>query len=91
MGSPSSCSRILVPLCGLVPDCGTAFGRRSCRDRHGFGGSLPIAWLHPTLAGVKLVISAVFHHISLFVPTAMKIGPLTVGPYHLVLDFRFPQ
>ena len=41
-------------LCGLVPDCGSAGVRRSSRSPQGFDVSLPIAWLHPTLAGIKL-------------------------------------
>ena len=41
-------------LCGLVPDCGSAGVRRSSRSPQGFDVFLPIAWLHPTLAGIKL-------------------------------------
>jgi len=41
-------------LCGLVPDCGFAIARRSSRSPQGFGASLPVAWSHPTLAGIKL-------------------------------------
>jgi hypothetical protein len=51
--------------------------RRSSRDHHGSDASLPVAWSHSTLAGIKLVISVVFHHLSLFVPTAVKIRPPT--------------
>ena len=36
--------------------CGSAVVRRSSRSLHGFGASLPVAWWHPTLAGIKLVI-----------------------------------
>jgi hypothetical protein len=38
---------------------------------------LPIAWSHPTFTGIKLVISVVFHHLPLFIPTAVKIEPPT--------------
>ena len=41
-------------LCGLVPVCGSAIIRRSSRSPQGFGASLPVAWLHPTLASIKL-------------------------------------
>ena len=41
-------------LCGLVPDCGSAIVWRSSRSPQGFGVSLPVAWSHPTLAGIKL-------------------------------------
>jgi hypothetical protein len=77
LGPPNKCSRISVLLCGLVPGCGYAVIRRSTWYRHGFSASLPVAWLHPAMAGIKLVISVVFHHLPLFVPTAVKIGPPT--------------
>ena len=35
---------------------GSAVVQRSSRSLHGFGASLPVAWSHPTLAGIKLVI-----------------------------------
>ena len=41
-------------LCGLIRICGSAIVRRSSRSPQGFGASLPIAWSHPTLAGIKL-------------------------------------
>ena len=41
-------------LCGLVPICGSAIVWRLSRSPQGFGVSLPVAWLHPTLAGIKL-------------------------------------
>ena len=41
-------------LCGLVPVCGSAIIRRSSRSPQGFGVSLPVAWSHPILAGIKL-------------------------------------
>jgi hypothetical protein len=75
LGPPNSCTRISVLLCGLVRDCGSAVVLRSSRDHHYFSASLPVAWSHPTLAGIKLVISVVFHHLSLSVPTIEKIGP----------------
>jgi hypothetical protein len=34
--------------------CGSAVVRRSSRSLRGFGASLPVAWSHPTLAGIKL-------------------------------------
>jgi hypothetical protein len=76
-GTPNSCSSISVLLCGLVSDCGSTVVRRSSRDCHGFGASLPVAWLHPTLTGIKLVISAIFYHLPLFVSTVVKIRPPT--------------
>jgi hypothetical protein len=51
--------------------------RRSSRYHHGFDASLLVAWSHPTLVGINLVIFVVFHHLPLFIPTAMKIGPPT--------------
>jgi hypothetical protein len=77
LGPPNSCSSISVLLCGLVSDCGSTVVRRSSRDCHGFSASLPVAWLHPTLTGIKLVISAIFYHLPLFVHTAVKIRPPT--------------
>ena len=41
-------------LCGLVLICGSVIVRRSSRSPQGFGASLPVAWSHPTLAGIKL-------------------------------------
>ena len=41
-------------LCGLVPVCGSAILWRSSRSPQGFGASLPVAWSHPTVAGIKL-------------------------------------
>ena len=49
-----SCQFGCAILCGLVPVCGSAIIRRSSRSPQGFGASLPIAWSHPTLAGIKL-------------------------------------
>ena len=50
--------RFLVRLHRFVwinPGCGSMVVRRSSRSLRGFGASLPIAWSHPTLAGIKLV------------------------------------
>ena len=38
----------------ISPICGSAIVRRSSRSPQGFGASLPVAWSHPTLAGIKL-------------------------------------
>jgi hypothetical protein len=76
--SPNSCSRLSGLLCGLVPVCGSAIVRRSSRDRHGFGVSLPVAWSHPTLAGIKLVIPAIFFQLS-FVRTYCREDRATHG------------
>ena len=51
--------RVLVRLPCLVwisSGCGFAVVQRSSRSLRGFGASLPVAWSHPTLAGIKLVI-----------------------------------
>ena len=50
----NGCQFSCTVLCGLVPVCGSAIVRRSSRSPQGFGVSLPIAWSHPTLAGIKL-------------------------------------
>jgi hypothetical protein len=43
-------------LCGLVLVCDSTIDWRSSRSPQGFGVSLPVAWSHPTLAGIKLFI-----------------------------------
>ena len=43
-----------IVLCGLVLVCGSAIFWRSSRSPQGFGASLPVAWSHQTLAGIKL-------------------------------------
>ena len=51
--------RVLAQMPRLVwisSGCGSTVVRRSSRNLRGFGASLPIAWSHPTLAGIKLVI-----------------------------------
>ena len=51
--------RVLVRLPHLVwisSGCGSVVVWRSSRSLRGFGASLPVAWSHPTLAGIKLVI-----------------------------------
>ena len=50
----NSCQFGCAILCGLVPVCGSVIVRRSSRSPQGFGASLPVAWSHPTLAGIKL-------------------------------------
>ena len=50
----NSCQFDCAVLCGLVPVCGSAIVQRSSRSPQGFGASLPVAWSHPTLAGIKL-------------------------------------
>jgi len=50
----NSCQFDCAILCGLVPVCGSAIVQRSSRSPQGFGASLPVAWSHPTLAGIKL-------------------------------------
>jgi hypothetical protein len=72
----------LPRLVWINSSCGYAIVRRSSRSLPGFGASLPIAWSHPTLAGIKLVIrcftaSYLCYLCKLFCswPTVVKIGP----------------
>ena len=55
---PSSCSTVPAVLCGLVPVCGSAIVRTAGWSSCSFGQPSPTYGLHPTLAGIKLVISA---------------------------------
>ena len=70
-----SCQFGCAILCGLVPVCGSAIVRRSSRSPQGFGAALPIAWLHTTLAGIKLFTRCSQQSYSCFEPTVLKIGP----------------
>ena len=55
---PSSCSTVPAVLCGLVPVCGSAIVRTAGWSSCSFGQPSPTYGLHPTLAGIKLVIPA---------------------------------
>ena len=55
---PSSCSMVPTILCGLVPVCGSAIVRTAGWSSCSFSLPSPTYGLHPTLAGIKLVISA---------------------------------
>ena len=48
---------------------GSAVVRRSSRSLRGFGASLPVAWSHPTLVGIKLVILRYSQQVILWFPT----------------------
>jgi hypothetical protein len=80
-----SCSTISVLLCELVTDCGSAVVQRSSWDRHDFGGSLPVAWSHPTLACIKLVISTVFIIYPSYLQSLRSDHPW-VCPYHFPMN-----
>jgi hypothetical protein len=67
--------------------CGSAVVRRSSRSLRDFGVSLPVAWSHPTLAGIKLFIRcSIASYLYVHQPTVMKIGPTLyrypIGTYH---------
>ena len=55
---PSSCSTVPAVLCGLVPVCASAIVRTTGWSSCSFGQPSPTYGLHPTLVGIKLVISA---------------------------------
>jgi hypothetical protein len=81
-----SCSRILVLLCELVTDCGSAVVQISSWDRHDFGGSLPVAWSHPTLACIKLVISTIFIIYPCSYLQSLRSDHPRVCPYHFPMN-----
>ena len=65
---------LLVPvrlprLVWISSGCGSTVVRRSSRSLRGFGASLPVAWSHPTLAGIKLVILRCSQQVILWFPT----------------------
>jgi hypothetical protein len=80
----------LPHLVWISSGCGSAVVRRSSRSLRGFGVSLPVAWSHPTLAGIKLVIHySTASYLCVHQPTVVKIGPTLyrypIGTYHVVI------
>jgi hypothetical protein len=66
----------LPRLVWISSGCGSAVIRRSSQSLRGFGVSLPVAWSHPTLAGIKLVIRcSTASYLGVHQPTVVKIGP----------------
>ena len=66
--------RVLARLPRLVwisSGCGSAVVRRSSQSLRGFGAFLPIAWSHPTLVGIKLVILCCSSASYPFIPAAL--------------------